>query len=350
MSKSRFLAGLQCQKLLWSHYNAQQLFPPTDSLTQSVLDQGHEVGRFARALYPAGREIGGSGTKLDQTLRETKLALHERRPLFEPIAVYAGGVARIDILNPIGIDEWELVEVKSAVEVKDVNILDVAFQAFLLNGSGTKLRQCTLLHLNRNYVRRGDIDPSRLFVRQDVTPQALELSQDMEIKLQEMLKTAARRTCPETPIGVHCSGPFKCPLHDHCWASLPVNSVLDLYRGKRRGFDLLRRGFARIPQIPKNEPLSLVQRIQKKCILEGRPHIEREPIKVFLKQIQFPAYFLDFETFQRALPSYQATKPWQQIPFQFSLHMLSTPEAEPEHHMFLAAGDQDPRPLFLRQL
>jgi hypothetical protein len=350
ISKSGFLSGLQCPKLLWCRYNAPQLLPPVDSLTQSTFDQGHQVGRLARALYPGGRAVVDSQSDPQQALRETRKAVLERRPLFEPDFTCAGSLARIDILNPIGRDDWELVEVKSGVEMKDINLQDVAFQAFLLAGGGLRVRRCTLMHLNRDYVRRGDLDPGRLFVRRDVTPQAMELSRSIEDGLEEMLKTVRQRTCPETAIGAHCDAPFQCPLRDHCWAFLPEHSVLDLYRGKRRGFDLLNRGFTHISEIPESEPLTAIQRVQKQSILDGRPQIEREPITRFLQQIRFPACFLDFETFQMALPPYEGTRPWQQVPFQFSLHVLPALEAEPEHHMFLAEGGQDPRPQFLGRL
>lgn len=206
------------------------------------------------------------------------------------------------------------------------------------------------MHLDRNYVRHGALDPEQLFIRRDVTPQAMELSRSIEDGLEDMLKTVGQRTCPETAIGAHCDAPFQCPLRDHCWAFLPDHSVLDLYRGKKRGFDLLNRGFTRIRDIPESEPLTAIQRVQKQSILDGHPYLEREPIRRFLKQIRFPAYFLDFETFQKALPPYEGTRPWQQIPFQFSLHVLPAIKAEPEHHMFLAAGAQDPRPQFLGRL
>lgn len=144
-SKSGFLAGLQCPKLLWCHYNAQRLFPPVDPLTQSTFHQGHAVGLLARALYPEGRAVVDSQTDLGEALRETRRAVLERRPLFEPAFACAGGMARIDILNPIGWNEWELVEVKSGVEMKDINLQDVAFQAFVLAGSGLRVHRCTLL-------------------------------------------------------------------------------------------------------------------------------------------------------------------------------------------------------------
>ena len=234
--------------------------------------------------------------------------------------------------------------------MKDINLQDVAFQAFLLAGSGLSIRRCTLMHLDRNYARHGALDPKRLFLRRDVTPQAMELARSIEGRLEEMLKTVGQRTCPETAIGAHCDAPFQCPLRDQCGAFLPEHSVLDLYLGKKRGFDLLNRGFTRIPDIPEFEPLTAIQQVQKQSILEGRPHIEREPIRRFLKQVPFPAYFLDFETFQMALPPYEGARPWQQIPFQFSLHGLPSLEAKPERHKFLAEGAQDPRPQFLGRL
>jgi CRISPR/Cas system-associated exonuclease Cas4 (RecB family) len=341
---------LQCPKLLWCRYNAPQLLPPVDSLTQSTFDQGHQVGLLARALYSGGLAVVDSQSDPQQALKETRKAVLERRPLFEPAFTCAGSLARIDILNPIGRDDWELVEVKSGVEMKDINLQDVAFQAFVLTGSGLKVRRCTLMHLDRNYVRHGALDPERLFVRRDVTPQAMELSRSIEDGLEEIQKTVGRRTCPEKAIGAHCDAPFPCPLRDYCWAFLPEHSVLDLYRGKKRGFDLLNRGFTRISEIPESEPLTAIQRVQKQSILDGRPHTEQEPFRRFLKHIRFPAYFLDFETFQMALPPYEGTRPWQQIPFQFSLHVLPALGAEPEHHMFLAEGGQDPRPQFLGRL
>jgi hypothetical protein len=350
ISKSGFLAGLQCSKLLWCRYNAPEAFPAVDDSTQAAFDQGHEVARLARTLYSDGREIWDGRRDLDQALRETQEAVTERRPLFESAFAYAGGFALVDILNPIGRAEWELVEVKSTVEVKDVNVQDVAFQAFLLTGTGLKVHKCTLMHLDRNYVRRGPLEPKRMFVRQDVTEEAAQRSRSIVARLEEMQKTVGQRTCPEVVIGAHCEHPFPCPLHDQCWTFLPEHSVLDLYRGKKRGFDLLHRGFSRISEIPETERLTAIQRTQKQVIKDGRPHIEKRPIERFLKQIQFPAYFLDFETFQMALPPYDGASPGQQIPFQFSLHVLRSLDAEPEHTMFLAQDAQDPRPEFLRQL
>jgi hypothetical protein len=130
-----------------------------------------------------------------------------------------------------------------------------------------------------------------------------------------MQKTVGQRACPETHIGAHCDASFQCPLRDYCRAFLPEHSVLDLYRGKKHGFDLLDRGFTRISEIPESARLTAIQRVQKQSILEGRPHVEREPIRRFLKQIRLPVYFLDFETFRKALPPYEGTRPWQRIPF-----------------------------------
>ena len=95
ISKSGFLAGLQCPKLLWCRYNAPQLLPPVDSLTQSTFDQGHQVGLLARALYSGGLAVVDSQSDPQQALKETRKAVLERRPLFEPAFTCAGSLARM---------------------------------------------------------------------------------------------------------------------------------------------------------------------------------------------------------------------------------------------------------------
>lgn len=102
----------------------------------------------------------------------------------------------MDILNPIGHDEWELVEVKSSVEVKRVNLWDIAFQAYLIAGNELKLRRCVLMRLSRDYVRQGALEPKKMFILQDVTSQASDLSRSIAERLDGMMKSVGLRNCP----------------------------------------------------------------------------------------------------------------------------------------------------------
>jgi hypothetical protein len=133
ISKSKFLWGKQCSKLLWHAYNAKDLIPEPDAAQQAIFDQGHEVAALAKSLYPGGIKVSAGATDFEAVLRQSLEAAKARKPLFEAGFVYNGGFARVDILNPVGKDAWDIIEVKSSTEVKDVNLLDVAFQSFVYN-------------------------------------------------------------------------------------------------------------------------------------------------------------------------------------------------------------------------
>jgi hypothetical protein len=130
ISKSKFLSGLQCPKLLWHQYNRKDLIPEPDAATQAIFDQGHEVGQLAKQLFPGGIEVGEGARDFDDVLAQSSQARRVRQPLFEAGFTFNGGYARTDILNPVGDGQWDIIEVKSSTEAKDVNVWDLAFQAW----------------------------------------------------------------------------------------------------------------------------------------------------------------------------------------------------------------------------
>jgi hypothetical protein len=136
LSKSKFLWGLQCLKLLWHGYNAKDKIPPPGAQTQAVFDQGHEVGSLAKKLFPEGIEVGQGVSGLAETIRLTREALKLRKPLFEAAFAAEGGYCRVDILIPVGRGDWDIVEVKSTTSVKDVHLHDLAFQSWVLSQAG----------------------------------------------------------------------------------------------------------------------------------------------------------------------------------------------------------------------
>ena len=164
ISKSRFLDGLQCPKLLWSAYNAKHLFPQVDTSLQAVFNQAHEVGALAKRLFPNGIEIETAPSDFEGAIRFTRAALALGRPIFEAAASANGGYARADILNPVGADEWDLIEVKSTTGMKDVHVPDRAFQKWVFTAAGIKIRRCVLCHVNNGFVRRGEIEPEKFLL------------------------------------------------------------------------------------------------------------------------------------------------------------------------------------------
>jgi len=350
VSKSKFLWGSQCKKLLWYAYNAKDQIPEPDTAQQAIFDQGHEVGALAKSLYPGGVEISADATDFEHVLQHSLEAAKARKPLFEAAFTYSGGFARVDILNPVGEEAWDIIEVKSATEVKDVNLLDLAFQAFVYNGAGLNIRRCCLMHVNRDYVRRGPVDPKKFFKLVDVTKDVSGLSQEIEPQLEEMFSTIRRKQEPDIKIGTHCSDPYPCPLQDKCWAFLPTGNVFDLYYGGKKCWRLFGDDIIRLSDIPDHIDLTDRQTIQRTVALTGQPHIDRQALASFLKSLKYPVGYLDFETFNTAIPLFDGLRPYQQVPFQFSLHRQPAPGGTPEHHAFLADGRTDPRPEFLDRL
>lgn len=350
ISKSKYLAGRQCAKLLWHHYNARDLIPAPDAALQAVFDQGHEVGALAKQLFPGGIDIGDSVADLEGTIRRTAESLHLRRPLFEASFAFAGGYCRVDILNPVKGGAWEIVEVKSTTSLKDAHLDDLAFQAWVLTGTGLNIRKCVLCHINPDFVRHGEIDLKEYFTLEGVTCDVSSLSKGVEEHVEGMFKVIGSSRCPEVSIGPHCDNPYTCPLHDHCWDFLPKSSVMELYRGSQKGFQLLARGVETLRETPEDIKLTASQTIQKSVALSGKPHIRPKEIRQFLAGLEYPLHYLDFETFGTAIPMFDGTRPYQQIPFQFSCHVVGTAGAKPEHHQFLAEGKGDPRPAFMLAL
>ena len=350
ISKSKFLWGLQCPKLLWHAYNAKHLIPEPDTQQQAVFDQGHAVGELARQLFSDGIEIGKGMDDFDGILAASKMAVRQCRPLYEAAFAFNGGYARADILNPVDNDQWDLIEVKSTTSVKDIHLHDLAFQTYLFNGAGLKIRRCILAHINPNFIRHGAIDSREFFAQEDVTSQVAELSRSIEAKLEAMSGTIRQPQHPDIQIGPHCDKPYRCPLHDRCWRILPEANVTQLYRAGAKGFGLLRDGIADLKDIPDDFALTGNQEIQRRAAKTGQPHVDKPALAAFLNQFRYPISFLDFETLATAIPLFDGVKPFQQVPFQFSLHVVPSPNGKLAHDQFLAAGAADPRPEFMRRL
>ena len=351
LSKSTFLMGRQCSKLLWFRYNAKDQIPAPDEAQQAVFDQGHEVGALAKQLFPGGIEIDSAPGDFDGAIRLTSDALQQRRPIYEATFASGGGYARADILVPVAGKAWDLVEVKSTTQIKEeVHLPDLAFQAFVLAGAGLKLRKCFLAHINNEFVRQGPIDPQQFFTLEEVTKPVSALSRDIEDQIDAMQRVIGAKSHPDIQIGPHCDNPYTCALHDHCWSFLPEASVFTLHRGGTKCFTLLKQGIQKLADIPADVALTDNQSIQRAAVLAGKPHIDRPALAAFLGQLEYPVSFLDFETIGTAIPLFDDASPYQQIPFQFSLHIRRSANAKLEHRSFLAEGTADPRPEFMRQL
>ena len=350
LSKSKYMMGLQCPKLLWMSYHAKDQFPATDPQTQAIFDQGNDVTALARTLFPDGVEIEGV-EDYEAILKRTQELLTKRKPLFEAAFSYKNTFARPDILSPNKDGSWNLYEVKSSTQAKDVHYHDLAFQKYCYEGAGLKIRRSHLILINKQYVKRGKIDPNELFSRQDVSGEVNSLVAGVEKNIGVMLNNLQQKTCLEIKVGPYCDDSYPCDLQDLCWSFLPDENIFILNRiRKEKAFDLLAKKVLSIADLPDDITLTPSQEIQRECHRTKKSFINKSAIKGFLDRLKLPIYFLDFETVNPAIPFYDQSRPYQNIPFQFSLHILSDWGKKPQHHGFLASGKEDPRPELLKKL
>ena len=346
ISKSKFLAGLQCLKLLWYQYNDKAKIPEPDQEAKERMKQGIIVGQLAQKLYPQGITIARDNNPLE-TAQRSMAALSSRQPLFEAGFVYESGYALPDILEPVGQDAWDLIEVKSTSSVKEEHLLDAAFQKYVYQGSGLKINKVFIQHLNKAYKKNGDLDLNKLFIKEDVTSKIKDLLPDLGDKLAAMAKIISAEL-PQINADKHCAK--DCPLFSLCWSFLPQENVFLLRGRRKKALDLIEQGILQLADIPSSIELDEKQAIQVKCHNSGKAYIDQEAVNNFLSELKYPLYFLDFETIATAIPIYDLSGPHEPIPFQFSLHVIEKAGAQPKHYSFLAPGDIDPRPDLLKQL
>lgn len=348
LTKSKYLGGLQCSRYLWIMLNEPERIPKPDASTQHRFDEGHLVGEFAKKLFPDGIDIPADDFK--GNLKQTEELLKKRKPLFEAGFMVDNLFSRIDVLKPVSNDEWDIIEVKSSTSVKPVNIHDVSFQRYCCEKYGLKIRNCFLTHINNEYIRQSEIDPEGLLASTDITVEVDEATHGIQKRIDNMFRTIASEKRPAISINEQCNSPYECPLKGECWNFLPENNIFEMYRGKKKAFELFGKGIYTFKDIPDDFILNDNQKIQRDCEISGKPHIEKKAIRQFLNTLQYPLYYLDFETFSSAIPPFKGTRPYQQIPFQFSLHVVEKENAAPEHYSFLADGTGDPRAEFLFSL
>jgi hypothetical protein len=166
-----------------------------------------------------------------------------------------------------------------------------------------------------------------------------------------MAEVIQQKSCPDVKIGLQCNDPYGCPLQDLCWKFLPEHNPLTLYHIKKDlAFELVHEGICDIRGLPSTVRLTDRQRIQIDALKSQKPHIDKGSIHAFLDKLRYPLYCLDFETFMTAIPLFDGVRPFQQIPFQYSLHIVDGPNQKARHLGFLSDGKSDPRPLILEQL
>lgn len=363
LSKSKYTAFRQCQKNLWmkAYKPEEEVIDPS---LQSRFESGNEVGDLAMGLFGPFEEVTSLDAegKLDlgEMLRKTEDCLARGvENICEASFSWDGNYCAVDILHRQG-GGYAIYEVKSSsnslVEpISDDELRhyawDIAYQKYVLTQCGVNVTGVYLVQLNKDYVRGKDLDIQMLFLKTEMTRLVDEEYPNVPANIARARKVLECHQEPAKPISMACRKPYPCAFWQYCSKHIPKPSVFDLYRMSfEKALKYYNNSIVTFEDVQSCK-LTAKQQVQVVSHLTGKGTVDKKSIRDFLDQnIRYPLYFLDFETMQDVIPQYEGTKPYQQIPFQYSLHWIEKPGGELKHTAFLAESGKDPRWALAEQL
>ena len=359
LSKSRYTSFLACPRLGYLRAYPARFgsLCSEDPARQSLFDTGTMVGELAREYYPGGLLITADHLHIPQAVRQTKEALAAgHNVLYEAAFEHQGILVRIDILRRLADGSFELTEVKSGTRVDPVkHVPDVAVQLFVAELAGLNVSRASLMHLDRDYLHQGgpDYPVHKLFVSEDVTQAARHhIATLLPVALRDIATwlrsdeppfVNLRNSCrdceyyvsycrprgPEFPVGE--LGPATQAI-----ALLEAAGVTDLCELSPESIEYARlAGLLRVSNLGPRTVRML------EAIREGELRADPGAAET-LRGLPLPLHFLDFESWNPALPVFPGTRPYEQVPFQWSDHRLSADDVW-DHAAYLAEGPEDPR-------
>lgn len=341
LSKSKYCKAKQCNKSLWLLKNMPEVATEIDN--QSVLDNGTKVGELAREIFGEYKNIEYQedlSKMLEQTEELLKLAPNI---ITEASFNFNNNFCSVDILKN-DIDGLEIYEVKSSTEVKEIYLDDVSYQVYVLKNLGYKIKKASIVYINNQYVRHGELELNKLFNIEDVTEIAFDKQEEIENKIKEINQYMRQEVEPELDINMHCFNPYKCEFWEHCTRHLPENNIFKIREmHKDQKFKLYKQGIYSFKDVLSQDINPKYKQQVEFEVFNKEPIIDKEKIRGFLEKLYYPLYFLDFETFQQPIPQYDGIRPYMQIPFQYSLHYIEKENEELYHKEFLAEAGVDPR-------
>lgn len=352
ISKSSFLKGLQCHKALHLKFYHPELADEISDMQQAIFQSGTDVGMLAQQLFPGGINPSPDLPKnYQKSIEDTRELIQKKQPvIYEAGFENDGLVCFMDILV-FKNDKWHAFEVKSSTGIKEVNLWDTAFQYYVMTKCGLDIADISLVYINNQYVRQGEIDVQQLFVQESVLKNILPLQTSVIQQIATQQQMLINNNTPNIDIGEYCDKPYLCEFHGHCWQHIPDYSIFNIGNLRTtKKFELYHQGVVNITDIPANFPLNSNQWLQVNAEIHQKPLINKTAISDYLSKLEYPLYFLDFETFGTPVPLFDGARPYQQIPFQYSLHTQTTPDRTVEHKEFLADNKGDPRLPFIKQL
>ena len=342
LSKSRYCRGIQCKKMLWLEKNKPE--EKIDINNESVLEQGNIIHEVARYLF--GEHINIEYTdNLNEMIKDTYRTIESYKDIVitEASFNYNNNFCSVDILIKNN-EKYEIYEVKSSTKVKDIYINDAAYQYYVLTNLGFNITKCSIIVINTNYIRKEKIELNKLFLKQDITKEVINLQGTVKSNINDINEYLKNEIEPLDDIDIKCHTPYECPFFKYCTKHLPENNVFNLANMKyNTKIELYKNNNYKYESLLKTNINDKYKQQIEFELYNKEDYIDIEKIKDFLNTLSYPLYFLDFETFAPPIPLYNNTSPFEKIPFQYSLHYIENKYGKLFHKEFLSKPNIDPR-------
>ena len=341
LSKSKYCNAFQCMKMLWLYKNKPDVIESVDN--SSVLENGREVGEVAKTLF--GDYIDIEYGNLSKMIIDTNNAISNNSVcnICEASFNYNNNFCSVDILRKNN-DNYEIYEVKSSTGVKDIYLEDISYQYYVLTSLGYKVTKASIVYINRDYVRHGELEINKLFNIEDVTDTCISKLEEVSNRISDINEFMNQKDEPEDMVSENCFDPYLCPFFKYCTKHLSSPNVFDISgMWKSKMIEYYNKEITSFKDLI-NEDLNPTYLEQVDFEINNKPDkIKIDEIKDFISTLNYPLYFLDFETYQQTIPLYDGISPYQQIPFQYSLHYIEEVDGDLKHNEFLAESGVDPR-------
>ncbi len=335
------MRGLQCEKSLWLRTHK----PEEQQVSNKVagrFEQGTSIGELAQQLFPGGTLVEFKNNNLAFMCSQTQALIEQgQHTIYEATFEGNGVFASVDILHK---DDrgWHIYEVKGSTQVKKVFVKDSACQ-YLAIKDQLNIASVNIIYVNNKYTRFGDLDIQQLFCVKNITESVCDVASNLLYQVDQLHNIKTQSKEPSNNIGLHCSSPYPCDFGKYCRRHLPKPNIFNLYRLKKeKKYQHYNNGVVTYQQAKKSIKLNKTQKLQVNTYLNQITHIDRKKIQAFTNKVEFPISYFDFETFNEAIPRFNGQRPYQQMPFQYSLH-IEEQSGDISHKEFLADENYDPR-------
>lgn len=339
LTKSGFIKYIQCPKRLWLYKNRKDLLPEEiDLALQKRFDEGGEVEVYAYQLFLDG--IMAHQNDIEQAKRQTKQLIDRGMNTIFQATITAGSLfCRADIIDfDKENKQWDIYEIKSSTQVKPIHLPDLAFQKICFEQSGLKIGKLYVIHVNNQYIRKGEINPKELLIIENVTEQVEELIDKTNSDIQSACEILDLTNEPAVEILKQCHNPYDCEFIDYCWQDIPEDSIYNIarYLSEEKLKTLLEQGILQIKDIPDDVITDEKGILHYQAAKNEQVYIDKTAIKEELKKLKYPLYFLDYETFGSTIPLFDGYRPHQNMPFQYSLGIKKSLEGSLEYYEYLS--------------